>query len=242
MNFEQLHELAPLYVAGALDVDEQNLFETHLPDCERCQRDLREYESAMMLALESEIDPTAAPPPSLRSEVLRSIAETPQVEPDGGQGSAPVISLGDRRRTFERRLLAAAAAVVLLIGGTFIGSRLIGNDDPVELVADAPDAETLELEGEAGTLTVVYSPSLDQVALVGEGLGDPGAGKVYELWFVTEDGVSPAALFEPESGEIRDVFDVEDQVGTAGFGVTIEPEGGSEQPTGDILLVGTFEA
>ncbi len=254
MNSEQLHALAPLYAADALDEEERALFESHLPSCEQCRHDVRTFGDAMTAALEPDVDRNEGPSPDLRAQVLSTIAQTPQVTGDevrstsidAGSRSeippvAPVTSLADRRRRIERLVLAAAAVVVIAVGGVLLGLRL-GQDDPVDLVADAPDAETLELEGEAGTLTVIYSASLDKVALLGEGLTEPGAGEVYELWFVTDDGVSPAALFTPESGVIQEVFPVDDQAGTAGFGVTIEPAGGSDQPTGDILLVGTFEA
>jgi hypothetical protein len=47
-------------------------------------------------------------------------------------------------------------------------------------------------------------------------------------------------LFVPDDGDVRQVLSVDD-VQTQGFGITIEPEGGSDQPTGDILFLDTFD-
>lgn len=246
MNDEQLHDLAPLFAIDALDQEETAEFEAHLARCGRCRDEVRRYQEAMVVALDEEIEDVGVDaPPNLRAEVLASIAETDQVAlqvPRATVGSAPtkVVSLEARRRPVARIMAGAAAAILILIGGVAVLSRQFSGDAVDTLVA-APDAETVVLEGDAGTLTVVYSASRDEVALIGDGFEDPGVGRVYELWFVLPDGVAPAALFNPSAeGKLRDVLSVDDQDGTAGFGVTIEPAGGSDQPTGDILLVGEF--
>ncbi len=241
---EDIHELAALYAVDALDDDESSLFKSHLPQCVRCQRDVARYEEAIIMSLDVEtIELIGRPGDEVRATILAAIAQTPQVpmEVAAAPAPAPVISLDQRRRPVRRALLAAAAAVVVVVGGAAVASQLSGQD-PVDELAAVTDVETLELAGDTGSLTVVYSAERAEVALVGSGLDDPGEGKVYELWFVTDDGVSPAALFTPEDGSLRQIFSVADQPSTVGFGVTIEPDGGSDQPTGDILLVGTFEA
>ena len=86
---------------------------------------------------------------------------------------------------------------------------------------------------------MIWSADRDQVALTGRDLPDPGPELIYQLWFLLPDGVAPAGLFRPDDGEVSTVIDVDDIAG-AGWGVTIEPAAGSEQPTGEVLFVGTI--
>ena len=50
----------------------------------------------------------------------------------------------------------------------------------------------------------------------------------------------PAGLFRPEGGEVRQISDDVDlgDVEPAAWGITIEPAGGSEAPTSEILYYG----
>ncbi len=266
MRFDELHDLAAAYALGALDADEAAAFESHLDACERCRREVVDHSAVVEALADAE---AVAPPPELRERVLDEIARTPQ-SPDSGLGSPvedqpdyqpavvpmPITRDGvpdeadeavvdltqirvERNERRFGRVLAAAAAIVFVIGGAAAFWRLSDRSDAYDTVATSADAETLELEGEGGTITVVYSPERDQVGVLGTDLPDPGPGKTYELWLVVDDGVAPAGLFVPDNGSVRQVLSVDD-IDTQGFGVTIEPEGGSEQPTGDILYLGTF--
>jgi anti-sigma-K factor RskA len=168
---------------------------------------------------------------------LAQIGATAQARPtaDGG-----VIDLAARRfgRTRQRGpVLAIVAAAAMVVVG-FLGLGILRDDrDPVADLVAAPDAVTTVLDGPAGSLRVVWSDQLDRAAILGTGLAPPGADKTYELWSVTDNGVEPAGLFVPDNGEVRVVLDVGDIAG-AGWGVTIEPAGGSPQPTTDVLYLG----
>jgi anti-sigma-K factor RskA len=63
--------------------------------------------------------------------------------------------------------------------------------------------------------------------------------KVYEAWYMDDSGARAAGTFRP-SGEAA-TWHVLDGTMTAGsaVGVTVEPKGGSKQPTGDPVLVMT---
>lgn len=229
-----LHHLAAAYALDALDADERAAFEAHYPSCEICSAEVVDYrETAAVLA-----GATATPAPAgLEDKVMAAVARTRQIPP---MVPDRVVDLAERRRTRTHRtgLIAAAAAVVIVVVGLTVSLR--GTDaDGVETVLEAPDAVVTSLEGEAGRLQVIWSPDLDRVAVIGSDLPDPGPGMTYELWFLLDDEVAPAGLFAPDdNGLIRAVLDVDDIDG-GGFGVTIEPEAGSPQPTGDVLYAGT---
>lgn len=174
------------------------------------------------------------PPPSLRASVLASVAATPQ----DGPSAAPVVSLQDERhrRRFRPAVLAAAAAVALFVAGGVV--LLVSRDDasdPIAAVVDAPDATTRVLDGQIGTLTVVYSA--DEGAIVVEGAGVPvlDDSATYQLWLVGDDGAISVGVFRPDAdGTVSERFSDADPTGFV-LGVTEEPAGGSESPTLPIL-------
>lgn len=223
----ELHHLAAAYALDALDDDERRVFEAHYPTCEFCRAEVAEFR-ATATALAAAV---AAPAPSdLKAKVMGEVARTRQVPPLPADRREP------GRRSFRTLALVAAALVVVAVGGLTALRSLRSN--PLEEVVAAPDAVTVDLEGGVGTLRVVWSAERDQVALIGDGLQDPGEGKEYQLWLLGEDGsAAPEGVFSPEDGRLRAVLTVADQ-DSAGWGVTIEPEGGSEVPTDPLVYVG----
>jgi len=224
------HHLAGAYALNALTADERRTYEAHYPTCEICAGEVADYRATAGLLAEAT---SAAPPVNLRSRVIAEIATTRQMQP------ATVIALSKHRGRARRVTLlsaaAAAAVVVIAMISLWPGPGQLTVDD----VIASPDAITTTLEGQAGAVTVVWSPQQDRVAIVGNDIPDPGTGRTYELWFVVADGVVPAGLFTPESGTIGTVLVVDDLAAT-GWGITNEPAGGSDQPTGIILYSGTI--
>ena len=79
--------------------------------------------------------------------------------------------------------------------------------------------------------------------LVVSGLKQLEAGKVYEFWLIQGDTPIAAGLFEVNE-EGRAVLQVSQAVIPDSYdaiGVSIEPEAGSVQPTGDIVMLGGLE-
>ena len=234
---DDLHHLAAAYALDALDADERRRFEAHYPTCAICTQEVAEFrETAANLAEAAAV----APPPDLKARVLAEVGRTQQLPPIVPERVIDLAERRNRRRGWAMAVVAGAAAgLVALLGSAALFWSDSRPDDFTELVAH-PDSVITTLDGEDGTLRVVWSPSLDRVGVIGEDLADPGPGRTYELWFLLDDGVAPAALFEPDSdGSIRRIIDVDDIDG-GGFGVTIEPDGGSPQPTSDVLYAGEF--
>jgi anti-sigma-K factor RskA len=229
-----LHHLAAAYALDALDPDERQAFESHYPTCELCARDVLEFrETAAVLAG----GVATAPPPELRSRVMDQIGRTRQLSP---LPSATVVDLASRRRRIRPFLLGAAAAAALFVIGGVLGLMLASSDtDDVEDVLAAPDAVLTQLDGESGGMQVVWSPGRQQVALFASEMADPPPEQTYQLWFLLPDGVVSAGTFEPgDDGTVRTLLDVGDVEGE-GWGVTIEPDGGLDQPTGELVLAST---
>ena len=100
--------------------------------------------------------------------------------------------------------------------------------DKQEVVAD--------IEG-GGTATLMYSEKLGSSAITMETANDLALDRVYQLWYIGDDGPRSAGLMptDAESGSWQ-LLDGDMQPGDV-VGVTVEPEGGSEEPTTAPIVV-----
>jgi anti-sigma factor RsiW len=238
-----IHALVGAYAVDALDDLERAAFERHLAECPACQQEVAGLqEAAGLLGALS----TTAPPPSLRDRVLADITTVrplpPAVEP-------PVVVTGAHapggRSRFRPRLLVAAAAALIALGGAVTVAQPWEDESSqtqltaAERVAAAEDAETFTRTLDNGAeATLVRSRSLNEAVLVTSDMPDAPAGSVYELWLVHDDQMVPAGLMTGGDHEIV----LEGDPATAnGFGITVEPDGGSDQPTSEPVTQIAFE-
>ena len=222
-----LHALVAAYALDALDDAERGEFEAHLSTCDSCRAELAQFAEVVGGLAEAT---SVVAPANVRERVLAQIAGTQQVP-------APVVDLADRRRrrlSVANMLTAAAAAVILLVGAVAISSLRGGGDSDYDDVASASDAVVAELAGDSGTVDVAYSAELDQVALRGQDIDDLEPGLRYALWAITDGTPVPAGLFDTDDGSIDDAVELAD-VEPQAWGVTVEPETGSDAPTGEII-------
>ena len=146
-----------------------------------------------------------------------------------------------QRRWFQRpagMLVAAAAAVALFAGGTFVGQALNSNQFEQQQAAQlaeinaAPDAQraaTTTTDGQPATL--VWSGELGLSALMVQNLPALAADQDYQLWYMNDAGAVPAGTFDSTgSGTVWRVLEGTMHAGDQ-VGVTVEPQGGSPQPT-----------
>ncbi|TFC04818.1 anti-sigma factor [Cryobacterium adonitolivorans] len=164
----------------------------------------------------------------------------------GNQGSAAERA---QRRWFQRPagyLVAAAAAAALFVGGTFAGQALYGDPSQdfaqvqaaslaeINAAPDSQRASTQTLEGQDATL--VWSGELGLSAIIVDDLPALGDDQDYQLWYIGSSGPVSAGTFDSDgSGTAWRVLDGTMSAGDA-VGVTVEPAGGSEQPTTDPIV------
>ena len=87
--------------------------------------------------------------------------------------------------------------------------------------------------GGAGTLVV--SPEEGRALFTAADLPQPSADQTYQLWAIDDSGATSVGLLQPDSGRASQLIDV--PAGSTTFGMTIEPAGGSEQPTTKPILL-----
>lgn len=245
---DDVHALSGVYALDALDPEERARFEEHLDRCAACRAEVDSLrEATAQLAGTSEV----APPPSLRDSVLAGIETVRPLPPLRGEPAAP--SRIDRRRRWlpglagPPLLLAAAVITVLLAAGAALWQPWGGDTDgglptAAERVLTAEDARRTMVElPEGAKATVVLSRSEGRAVLVTDGLEPAPEGRVYELWLQTPAGsLRPAGLL-PDRPDATVLLEGDASKAT-GFGITIEPDGGSEKPTTDPIAFVTLTA
>ncbi|MFC7887209.1 anti-sigma factor domain-containing protein [Streptomyces sp. NPDC057376] len=239
MRTDDLHSLTGAYALHALPDDERTAFERHLGHCGPCEQESLELAAA---AARLGLATTVTPGPVLKERVLRRITAVRQVPPGGGtvERARRVVPRG---RGLARWALAACVAAAAGLGGTTVwqyqraedaGERAARAEQRAGTLAGvlaAPDAEsrTARLAGGA-TGTLIVSEHEDRAVFLASGMAEPPQGKVYQLWFDDHGTMRPAGLMEP--GRTSQAVLMEGAVdGAAGVGITVEPSGGSEQPT-----------
>ncbi|QHY94590.1 Anti-sigma-K factor RskA [Streptomyces sp. S4.7] len=253
MSTAELHTLTGAYALHALEADERAEFERHLEACPACAQEVAEL-AATTTRLGLAV--AVAPPTELKARVLRRIAterqEPPKVTPEsrgsgGGAGAA-------RGRALSRFALAACLAAAAGFGGIAVwqhqeareaGERASASQQRSEALAAvlaAPDAK-ISTGGltDGATGTVVVSRARDKAAFIASGMPKPPGGKVYQLWFNDDGAMRDAGLMDPSatSGSVL----MAGSVGAAsGMGITVEPAGGSPQPTSDPVALMNFPA
>jgi len=171
-------------------------------------------------------------------------------EPVGEQSSPVDASTPASRKTQSRWftrpaiVLAGVAAAVGLIAGGGVLINTIGDANTQQVQADALAAITSADDSQqlaadvsgGGTAKLVWSNSLGTSAVMVDGLAALDSDKVYELWYIGGDGPRAAGTFTVgDSGSTWRVLDGEMRAGDL-VGVTVEPAGGSEQPTTDPIV------
>ncbi|MBA3288487.1 MAG: anti-sigma factor [Acidimicrobiia bacterium] len=238
------HELLALAAVGALDDDERAEVEELIadrPDLRAELDGLRGAASTMAAAV------SAAPPAALRGRVLDLIASTPQHEADrtperpasSPPALAPVVPIAaGRRRRIVTFVGAVAAAVVLVAAALVVIGPFGANDAPAvaDVLADER-ATTVELRGEIG-LQLVHSLQLGAGVLTGHDVPVPAGDQVYELWLLESETFERVDIFRPDDdGRVVVLIDGMEFPPDVRFAVTVEPAGGVDQPTGEMVAV-----
>jgi anti-sigma-K factor RskA len=224
-----IHALSGAYAVDALDDDERFEFEEHLVVCAECRAEVASFRETGALIAETE---AVEPPASLRAGVLSGISQIRPIPPETPSLPEPIESIGPRRRWFPQ-LLAAAAAVVLLAAGAVLWHPWQQHDsnDVAEQILNAPDAMrvTEKLPGGQGELTLVRSASLERAVMIGEHVPAAGSGKTYQMWYQQpgQPMVSAGLMTDTDEPTVL----TGDAATAVAAAVSVEPEGGSHEPT-----------
>jgi Anti-sigma-K factor rskA len=235
-----LHILTGAYAVDAIHDDtERDRFERHLRRCRPCASEVRGLAgAAARLALAA----SRPPPPQMRGPVLAAVARTRQLPPAADRHS-PRRARRPRTPRLAWAVAVASLAVILVLAVTVFRvqhqlDQARSRDRAIAAVLGAPEARAVtQATSAGGTATVVFSGALHSMIFTSAGLAPLPSGRVYELWLLGPPRVRPAGLLAVgpagrsvpvlAGGLVRG-----DQVG-----LTVEPAGGTRQPTTTPVLV-----
>ena len=125
-----------------------------------------------------------------------------------------------------------------MIGAVGVGGYVVERDRAadehdrniaISRVLSAEDAQSVAKSfPTGGNVRMVMSPSKNTAVIFANQLPDPGAGKVYQVWLIDSSGPVDQGTFKRSGDMIMKGITEADSVA-----VTVEPEGGSKQPTTD---------
>lgn len=233
------------YALGTLDADEIRALESHLKDCQDCQSELEAYRSVAIGLLESV--PPQAPPPELRRKLA---AQLPS------QRTSTSGLLANIFARYSLGQIAIALIVVVLLGLNIysniqirdlqrqqaaLADRLSNEQTAIAMLA-YPSTQALavipDVQNLAGSMLVDREKRI--AVLVLWNLPPLEAGQTYQAWLIDAEGNRVSGgLFasDDENRYTTTTIWSPDPIGEyEGFGVTVEPSGGSEGPTGPRVL------
>jgi anti-sigma-K factor RskA len=232
VTHDEAADLVALYVVDALSPAEREGFEAHLASCTECREEvagMRDVSARLSHSVEAE------PPASLRSSLLAQVAATPQDSPVSASAGNVVAMPQRAARRFPYLLAAAAVLAAVGFGGWAAESRqnaeqAASAQQALVSLLGASDVRTVSgttSNGAAGT--VVLSRARDRAVFVTAGMPSLPDDRVYELWTIADRPV-PAGTFRSDGDSV--VVDLPAAALSAPtIAVTVEPSGGSAQPT-----------
>lgn len=260
-------ELCIPYVFGRLNPGNRKQFESHLATgCDQCNRELSGlYEATALLPL---LLRQEAPPSGLRQRIQSRISSkkpepqrserptpqrekletpTPRMRPDRPWYLYASIILG------ALLIIALTIFVNQLVGTTGTQEKKIAelqnnlqSEQDLLNILQAERLETVSLSGVAAGSTmsgrIFWDPAKRNALLQVSGFPARSDGNQYQLWILKDKKPYSAGVFDMTAGQEHIMRLMQLPVGERqefeGFEVTLEPQGGSDQPTGTVLIHG----
>lgn len=227
---DRIQSLIAAYAMGAVPEDEIPRIRSHILSCETCFAEAESYTEALAMLAVS-VEPVDLPP-DFPDRVLQA-------------ARGDTTALAKRPKVASRarrwRMLAPALAVVAvisLLGTTAALVRSMDRQRQYEQVVASlvSDRDALTLDGPGGAEAVVASTD-DGLVLVAVDLGEAPRGRDYQLWLIKDGLPTPSVTFDVDDSVVV-VESTGDLVSYDGAAITVEPDGGSRQPTTEPVLSG----
>jgi hypothetical protein len=247
MTHDELRDHYELYAMGLADEPEKSEIREHLGrGCEVCMTQMKQART--MAAILGGSAPEAAPSPKLRRRILASVGAE--------EGSFSVLPW-----------LATAAAMLSIVGAVyFAGQEKVALQQAGALrdIIRQRDVELTRLNeafailsGPDTTVTSfgagqqqppkgkVFANPTQGVMLIASNLPPAPAGKTYEMWIFHKGVPRPARAGEFQSDANGTALHIQrgpfDPGSLAIVAVTLENEGGADQPTSQPLIAATLQ-
>ena len=254
---QDLHTLTGAYALDALDPGrELTRFNRHLSRCQSCAsevRGFREVATAMALAA------TTEPPPEMRDQVMAAVARTRQLPPEIRTHARPRPRSAAPWIPWLSGAIAAAAIVIAVLFGfaqahtqnelnqARAQNRALAaaqaraeaalnqareHDQALAEILGAPHVTLLsQRTTKGGVAVVVLDAATRKLVVATSGLPALPAGKVYQLWLIGPVKIVSAGLLPTAQAGVTTPVVATGITKGDKLGLTVEPAGGSKQPT-----------
>ncbi|MEQ9309979.1 MAG: anti-sigma factor [Balneolaceae bacterium] len=259
-NEQNFEELCAAYVLGSLSKEENESFKRLLENADSEQQQLFEDMEAIaseMALLYPEVEPTA----SIKKQLIEMAWAS--VNAKNG-GNFHYLS------RFKYAVAASVVFMIVSIGLLIQTQNLnqdlstqVALVTEKQSIIEALESEVMQKEE---LLTILEARDVDLILMDGLEVNPNGYGKVvwdkdngqallqvanipqvptakeYQLWFVVNNQPISAGVFAVNDPNRDNFFKISEfqQDGSGAFAITLEPEGGSPQPTGDMYLLGNM--
>ena len=258
----RIEELLPFYALDALTDEERELVDSYLAEHPEAREQIKDLHSAAS-ALPYGISPVE-PPRQVKESLMARVnadAKARVYSSAHRQSSRPLLR-GVRGenilRTFTLGIATLAIVWVIILNSQIsqLRNEISGLHDTVakqsnsleQIIANLPKSPpsnviTVSLEGtniQPGAHgQLVVDPKEQSAILIISGLPKLEANQTYQVWLISGGGpVSAGLLSIDENGQGVLIVTSPESIGSfKSLGISIEPEGGSPQPTGEIVVL-----
>lgn len=255
-ELDTMRELTPGYAFGALTPEEARAFEAAMAASPELARDVSEFrEVGALLAARDGLKP----PAELKQRLMASVRQ---------QKVVALPAKAPRAGRYLEIALAASVLVAVGLGwrAWSLGEVVRDREAAIVDLRRALATSQTKLATRERTLNTVLTAEhdLSLVRLAAVGAQAPGiqffwnrrsseaiihafrltpapAGRVYQLWLMKDGKPIPSVTFNsgPDGRALVTAFELPAGGGFSAAAVTVEPAGGSPQPTSPVIMFGT---
>ncbi|MHB8135421.1 MAG: anti-sigma factor [Anaerolineaceae bacterium] len=241
----------PGFALGMLEAEDSARVAAHVANCELCKKELAAFEAtSAQIAAGALVHSAVAPDPGLKAKVIRRVSQSSAQRVREGssvapRADAPLFGLLEAIQNIFRSPAGVVLGLVTVLALVMLGIsnfRLSQQVQEYETAESARYMQVVRLKGtdaapgangyvmvfkeqQYGSLAVTHAPVLD-------------AGHVYQIWLHLDGEIIDGGTFGVNADGYGNLMVSADRpLGDYdSFGITIEPTGGSKQPTGEKVL------
>lgn len=232
MSRDRFEDLKEAYALGALSENERRELEGYLTLYPELRPEIEELSSAAgALALApAEHEPSP--------EVRRVLMEMVNAEAGAEQPAEATEASGPSwfRDYLGFRTLAFAALV--LVAAALLGWNILLQGEVQDLQGELQERQTFAMQGTGAasdTEAEVVELESGQAVVMAEDMPSPPEGSTMQIWVIEDGTPQPAGTFRPDSSMVAAPIEGSLEEADA-VAITVEPSGGSDEPTTDPVL------
>ena len=179
---------------------------------------------------------------SLGRQIADLEGRVARLQADADELQGQLLGLEEENRALQSEISTTAGEIILLEETNEDLRRQLQSQEQILAILTSPESQTVTI-GDTGVQPGAYGSvtihNVTQTAVVSVANLNPlEQDRVYQLWLIQDDEPVSAGIFNVgEDGQETLLVPYGDVGPFDAIGVSIEPDGGSEEPTGDIVLL-----